>query len=499
MTDPDLGSAALSQLPNRLDTYRYSVTLLLMLAYTLNCADRTLIAIIGQPLKLDLQLSDTEFGLLVGTAFAALYAFSGIPIARLAERFNRVNILFLVMIAWSALTALCATAVGFTQLLFLRMGVGVAEAGCSPPAHSLISDYFEPRQRATALSIYSCGISLGYILSAVAGGYVAERYGWRAACIVVGLPGVVLAVLIRGVIREPPREQAPRARAASRQPSRVARELHQLAAVIRVLVLRWCVANFVLGVTIASFASQGAWAFIPAYFNRAFGLDYATIGFIAALTGGVAVGIGLMAGGLIADLLGGRNTRWYAFVPAIGLLICTPIYVGAFLQANWQMTAILLGVAGFFQYLSFGPTFGVVQNVVGARQRATATALIYVVLNVVALGGGALFTGWLIDRFAEFNFRHPPANALIGYLDALRHSSIAGGSRFRAACPGGQALAAASGAAHALCRTTLSLSSREGILITVLLYTWAAIHYLLGAIGLGSELRAAKLRDAVLA
>jgi MFS family permease len=165
------------------------VVLLLMTAYTFNAMDRSIISIVSQSMKLDLKLTDTQLGLLGGTAFALLYAFGGIPIARLAERFSRVNIITAALVAWSTLSALCGAALNYSQLLLIRVGVGVAEAGCSPPAHSLISDYFEPSRRSSALSVYSCGISIGYLLAAVGGGYVAQHWGWRAACAMAGLPG----------------------------------------------------------------------------------------------------------------------------------------------------------------------------------------------------------------------------------------------------------------------------------------------------------------------
>ncbi|MBV9620676.1 MAG: MFS transporter [Gammaproteobacteria bacterium] len=453
------GSTSAAQTPRR-----YVVTLLLMLAYTLNSADRQLLAIIAQPLKLDLRLTDTQVGLLAGTAFAALYAFGSIPLARLAERCNRVNLLCTAMLLWSALTALCGAAARFGQLLVLRTGVGIAEAGCTPPAHSIISDYFAPPERATALSLYSCGISLGYILSAMLGSYLALRYGWRVACVAVGLPGVVMAAVLKLGVPEPARTAAP-------LPSDLRAEWQQLRLVGHSLLGRWPLANFLCGVTVAAFAAQGSWAFIPSLFNRAFGLDYARVGLVAALTGGVAVGAGLLAGGPLADYLARRDVRWYAYVPALGLLLATPLFVLAFLQDAWQRSAVLLGAAGFLQYLSFGPTVGVVQNVVEPRQRATATALIYVVLNVVALGGGALFTGWLIDRFAESHLHHLRAAA-----------------SFEVLCPGGGALRPAGAA---LCRQTLAAASREGIIVTVLLYGWAALHYLLGAKGLRRCLRSA--------
>ncbi len=437
---------------------RYAVTLLLMLAYTLNSADRQLIAIIAQPLKTDLAISDTQLGLLVGAAFAALYALSGLPLARLAERVNRVNILAVVMVLWSGLTALCGTAVRFPQLLLLRMGVGVAEAGCTPAAHSILGDYFPPQERATALSIYSCGISLGYVVSALLGGYLTLHYSWRAACAVLGAAGLLLALVLKLLVREP-------ARTPLTERASLAHELRELGAVARMLLTRWPLANIVLGLTLGAFAAQGSWAFIPAFFNRAYGLDYASVGVLAGLTGGVAVGLGLAAGGPLADALGRRNVRWYAYVPALGLGIAAPLLVLAFLQRDWRVSAVLLGLGGLFQYLSFGPTLGVIQNVVGPRQRATATALVYAILNVVALGGGALFTGWLIDRFAAADFPHLPAVT----------------TAFATACPGGEALEPT---LRLQCRATLAQASREGIIMTLMLYAWAALHYALGARGL---------------
>jgi predicted MFS family arabinose efflux permease len=455
-----------------------TVILLLTLAYTLNSADRTLIAIIGQPLKVDLNLTDAQLGVLIGTAFATLYAFSGLPIARLAERFNRVIIISTALAVWSVLTALCGAAASFPQLLMLRMAVGVGEAGCTPPAHSLISDYFAPSRRSTALSIYSCGISFGYMLSAVVGGYAASHYGWRTACLVVGLPGIGVALLLRGLIKEPPRGHSRvLADSSPAMPSSrpaFADELKEVMQTARTLFLKRPIANMLVGLIVASFAAQGSYAFVPAYFSRAFGLDYATIGIISAVTGGAMVGLGLAAGGVLTDALGARDAKWYALVPAGGLILALPLYVLAFLQADWRVSAILLGAAGFFQYFSFGPTVGVVQNVIDSRRRATATALVYILLTVICLGFGPPSTGWLIDHLAELNF------------SALRLDGS-----FKLICSSGKAAAAASAVLRQACESTLALSSRQGIIATVLLYAWAAVHYLVGAIGLSKEMRGA--------
>ena len=466
--------------------YKRSVILLLTLAYTLNSADRTLIAIIGQPLKVDLNLTDAQLGVLIGTAFATLYAFSGLPIARLAERFNRVIIISTALAVWSALTALCGTAANFTQLLMLRMAVGVGEAGCTPPAHSLISDYFAAPRRSTALSIYSCGISFGYMLSAVVGGYAASHYGWRTACLMVGLPGIGVALLLRWLIKDPPRGHSDKLTNSTTTPfptelrpavpaRRIgfAVELEEVMQTARTLFLKRPIANMLVGLIVASFAAQGSYAFVPAYFSRAFGLGYATIGLISAITGGAMVGLGLAAGGVVTDALSARDAKWYALVPAGGLIIAMPLYMPlAFLQADWRMSALLLGAAGFFQYFSFGPTVAVVQNVTDSRRRATATALVYILLTVICLGFGPPFTGWLIDHLAELNF-----------------SALKLDGSFKLICGSGKASAAASAVLRQACESTLALSSRQGIIATVLLYAWAAVHYLVGAIGLSKEMR----------
>jgi len=440
--------------------YERRVLLVLTVAYAFNAMDRGIISIIGQAMKVDLALSDTQFGLLSGTAFAALYAFGGIPIARLAERFNRVNIIAIAMVVWSSLTAVCGLAGNFTQLLLSRAGVGIAEAGCTPPAHSLISDYFEPSRRTSALSVYSSGISVGYIVAALAGGYVAEHYGWRAACAIVGLPGVVLAIVLKLVVREPERSEAgpnralatrvgtstaaasPASAAAATgvgaaaelartvtaagvgvaggilRPARtrpMAGEISEMLAVARTLVRDRRAFHMILGVTVGGFANYAFYGFAPLYFNRAFGLSYSTTGVIAALTGGIAVGVGIVAGGYLTDRLGRRHPRAYALIPALGTLLAIPFYLLTAVSSDWHLATVFLAVAGFLQYTSLGPTFGVVQNSVGSHRRATATALLYIFLNVVSLGGGPLFTGWIIDRSGTLGASLP---------DATRHGLL---------------------------------------------------------------------------
>jgi predicted MFS family arabinose efflux permease len=451
--------------------YRRLVVLLLASAYTFNSMDRSIISILGPSIKADLKLTDTQLGLLGGSAFAVLYGLGGLPIARLAERVSRVNIMTVALLVWSGLTALCATAASFGQLLLIRVGVGVAEAGCSPPAHSLISDYVEPARRASALSAYTCGISVGYILAAGVGGYIAQHAGWRMACAAAGLPGVLTALLIKMLVREPVRGGLDQG-VASRELPRfsVRHEIAELKAVAAALLLDRPILHMVAGLTLGAFAAYGFYYFIPAFFRREYQLEPAAAGFVSALSGGAAVGIGILTGGTLADRLARVSPRWYALVPAVGGAISLPLYAGALLAPGWKSAAGVLSLAGFFWYASLGPTFGVVQNVVDASRRATATAFLYICLSMIALGLGPLFVGWVIDRFAEASF------------------AAAGLGSFREICPGGAASPGAGPSVQGACRSALGSATRRGLLISVAFFGWAVWHYYRAAAGIGKSL-----------
>ena len=504
MTSTSTAPSQSERAPVFSDGYKTAVLSLLVLVYTLNFIDRTIIATIGQAIKVDLKLTDTQLGLLGGFSFAVLYTLLGIPIARLAERRNRVSIIALAMVVWSGFTAACGLAASFTQLLALRVGVGVGEAGCSPPAHSLISDYYEPKRRASALSIYSFGIPLGSMIGAVAGGWLAKTWGWRVAFMVVGLPGLIMAILVKLVIREPPRGHSDpperpslsedvTAHAAPARSSWLTAELKELASVGKSLFGNWPVLNMMLGVTLASFAGYGVGAFSAPYFNRAFGLDYAMVGLIFGLIGGFSSGVGTLAGGFITDRASRWGAKWYSLTPAIGLAIATPIYIFAYSLHDWRAAALILLVPGIFHYTYLGPTFGVVQNVVETRQRATATALMFFVLNFIGLGGGPVFTGWITDVLAQFGLLHPGNHSLGAALAGLlRGEGFAGPGApdFARLCPGGVAPAGAAAAAATLCKATLVTASRQGIIVTTFFYAWGAFHYVLGAFGLAARLQA---------
>jgi MFS family permease len=493
------GAAPAGRGPAFSGAYKTLVLGFLLAAYTFNFIDRTIIATIGQAIKVDLKITDTQLGLLGGLSFAVLYTLLGLPIARLAERWNRVSIISLALVVWSGFTVACGLAGNFLSLLAMRVGVGVGEAGCSPPSHSLISDYFEPKRRASALSIYAFGIPLGAMIGAVAGGWLAKSYGWRIAFMVVGAPGLILALLLKLLVKEPPRGHADPARRVSDEPGRAAQgpfgrlmlhEVKELGSVTISLFSHWPVANMILGLTMASFAGYGVGQFYAAYFIRAFGLDYATVGLVFGLIGGFSSGVGTLAGGFISDWASRHNARWYALTPAIGLTIAAPIYVLAYRAPDWRIAALILLIPGIFHYTYLGPTFGIVQNVVETRRRATASAVMLLFVNIIALGGGPLFTGWMIDRLAQFYFTHHDQRHILPALGGLFGHPPRPDAVFATQCPGGAAPRGAAGGLAGACHGALVIATRQGIVVTIVFYLWGAAHYLLGSFGLARRLAA---------
>jgi len=486
--------------------YKRVVLATLTLVYALNFIDRTIIGIIGQPMKESLGITDNQLGLLGGLAFALLYTILGVPIARLAERFSRVNIMAICIALWSAFTALCGVAPNFAVMLAMRVGVGIGEAGCSPPAHSLISDYYEPKRRASALSVYAFGIPVGGMLGAVLGGLIAQYLNWRMAFFIVGAPGVLVALALKLLVKEPPRghsdiearpvlpedvtveeESAAPARSFADE---IAYEIRELSAVAWRIFGTWGFLNMALGVMLASFAGYGAGAFSSPYFIRTFGLGLALVGGLFGVIGGVSSGAGTLVGGFVTDWLSKRSAAWYALIPGFGLAIALPIYLLAFTRTNWTTAAWILLLPGIFQYTYLGPTFGVIQNAVDTRRRATATAVLFLFLNLIALGGGPPFTGWLIDQFAQFNFTHPGSHSILATLPKLAHGEAAG-TLFSDLCPGGVPKKGAAAALTAACKPTLVRATQEGLIVVFFFYGWGALHYFLAALTLAKDLKKA--------
>ena len=446
------------------ENYKTGVLIMLVLAYTCNFIDRTIIYTIGQAIKVDLKLTDTELGLLGGLAFAIFYTLLGIPIARLADRSHRVNIIAGAIALWSAFTAACGLAANFVQLLLLRMGVGVGEAGLSPPAHSLISDYYEPERRGFALSIYGLGIPFGTMLGAIMGGWIADQFSWRAAFLVVGLPGLIIAIAIKVFMKEPPRGYS-EGLAALEAAHRTA-QTPPLGAVIRRLFGNWGVFHLIAGCTLVSLAAYGTATYAQAYYIRQFHVTYTQVGLVFGLVVGSSTAIGTLLGGWLADRKGSSDARWYPLIPAIGVAVSLPFHVLAFTAESWSQAIWLLFLPGVFYFMYVGPSWALVQNVVPGPMRATAAALLLFIVNIIGMGIGPPISGWMIDTFS--------AQIL----------SAHGGGVLAQMCPGGIGFEGSSAEIDALCRASVAQGTRWGILATLVFFLWGALHYFASALTL---------------
>ncbi len=463
--DAALGAGA----DNQVLAGRATMLGMLLLIYTSNFIDRTILATLAQAIKIDLGITDAQLGLLQGLAFALFYTALGIPLARLSEHVNRVSLISICLAIWSVMTALCGAAQSFLQLFLLRVGVGIGEAGCTPPAHSLISDLYGPEKRATALAIYSIGIPLGMMIGAVSGGWLTDAFNWRVAMVVVGLPGLVLALVFRIIAREPKRG------GAEAMPFEDSDKTPSISETAKHLFGNPAFFHITVGATLVGFVGYGTGTFAQAYFIRMFDLSYAQVGLAFGLIGGFSAGVGTLLGGVLSDWAGRRQRAWYAILPGVGLLIATPAYIFAFTRNDWMAAVWLMLLPGLFHYAYIGPTLGVMHNLATPRMRATATALFFVAVNLIGLGLGPYATGLVIDFIVELMF------------------SGAGFENFVTACPGGVAPADASTVLTQACASASALGTRYGIVVILLIFVWAAFHYFWAARHMGRSLQRAPL------
>jgi MFS family permease len=360
---------------------------------------------------------------MTGLAFAIFYTVLGIPIARLADRASRVNIITVALVVWSGMTALCGVAQNFTQMLAARIGVGAGEAGCSPPAHSLIADYFPPEKRASALSIYALGIPIGSILGLLAGGWVAEFYGWRMAFFIVGLPGIALAVIFKLSIREPLRGMS------DVSPSSGPQEQLPLGPTIRTLLSNRTMAHMAMGGALTAFVGYGLGQWLPAFFIRTHGLGVGETATYFGLVLGVASAIGTFLGGAIADRWAVRDRRAYAWLPAAGVLVSFPFFVVGLLLNQPYVAIAVLVTPYLLNSLWLGPAFGTIQNLAPTRMRALASALLLFILNIIGLGFGPFLVGVFSDLlsgvFGEESLRYSILFATFAYFWAGTHFLLA--------------------------------------------------------------------------
>lgn len=406
IADQALGAAPVLQ-PLSKGYRRYALWMLLII-YTLNFLDRQIVNIIAEPIKQDLGLADWQLGMMTGLMFAVFYTVLGIPLARLAEKANRPMIIGVSVGLWSFFTALCGFAQNFWQLALARVGVGIGEAGCSPPAHSLITDYVPKEKRASAIAFYSIGTPLGTLIGLAMGGLIADAYGWRVAFLVAGAPGVLIALLTIFTLPEPRKQLTADMRArAGAGPS--------LGAAAKVLMTKRTFWFIAFAAAIKAFIGYGHAPFTASFFLRVhsqelaemaasasamLGVTIGPLGFLGlalSVVGGTAGVIGAWLGGVIADKLGARDLRAYVTVPAIAALITVPIYTVALLSPSAVIAIPLLAVNALLGTLWYGPVYATAQSIVEPRMRATCAALLLFIINLVGLGLGPLAVGIASD------------------------------------------------------------------------------------------------------
>lgn len=371
-------------------SYRNYVLVLLTLVYVFNFIDRQVLVILQESIKKELHLSDTQLGLLSGFTFAVFYVTLGIPIARMADKTNRRNTVAISLGIWSIMTATCGMARNFIQLLVARTGVGVGEAGGSPAAHAMISDYFPPKKRSTALSIYSAGIYLGVLIGFLTGGYLNQHMGWRTAFFVVGLPGLLLSALFYSTVREPKRGATDSGIMLDEKPT-MRQVLGRLYST-KTFVFLACAS------ALNVFCIYGLINWAPSFLQRLHGLKAAETGASLGLIYGIGGGIGSFAGGLFTDHFGKMDKRWYLKVPAYAIIACVPCTAGAIFLHNTSLSLACLALVACLQSVYLGPALAVAHSLVPASMRAMTSAVFFLVINLVGLGFGPLMVGFISDK-----------------------------------------------------------------------------------------------------
>jgi len=402
---------------------RYALSLLFLI-FAFNFLDRQIVNILAEPIKRDLALADWQLGVLTGLSFAAFYVALALPIARYAERADRVRLISATVVVWSAFTAACSLAGNFLQLLLARIGVGIGEAGCTPASHSLITDYVSRDRRASSLAYFSLGIPVGSLLGLTLGGFLADSHGWRTAFLAAGLPGLLLGALAFTTLPEP-------RRARSTAGSTV--HHHGLADAVREIGSKRALHWMTVGTALTAFIGFGQQAFYGSFFLRAHaaGLETlceqirhtlqvsigptALVGVLLGLILGIFGAIGTWLGGALADRTARRDARAYAVIPALALVAGTPFFVLAMLTASTTGAFLLVTIPALCGTLWYGPVFASVQSLVRPHTRATAAAVLLLVTNLVGLGLGPLVVGVLSDGFAR----------TLGAADGVRWALVA--------------------------------------------------------------------------
>mgnify|MGYP002700114850 CR=1 FL=1 len=371
--------------------YRRYVLFLLTIVYAFNFIDRQILVVLQESIKVDMDLNDAQLGLLTGFAFAIFYVSVGIPIARLADSGNRRNIVAASVAVWSGMTALSGFTQNYFQLLLARIGVGVGEAGGSPPSHSILSDYYPAKERGRAMAIYSMGVYIGILVGYGIGGWVNQHYGWRMAFFAVGIPGLLIALLVKFTIREPIRGLAD-----GNTKKETVTFKHTLSSLWRLHSFRF----FTVGAGLTAFVSYGVGNFLPSFLVRSHGFTPIEVGTSLMLTTGVGGALGTFIGGYLADKYGQRDMRWYLWVPAIPAIFGPALIISSMFVSDSNMALVLLFFATVLGALYLGPVIAITHTLVSPSMRAMASAILFFILNLIGLGLGPLTVGLISDALS---------------------------------------------------------------------------------------------------
>jgi len=401
MSTGNAAAGAAPAAPYRTPAYSWVVLCMLMFIYIFNFLDRQLMSILIEPIKEEMGFTDSQMGLMTGFYFALFYTGFGVIVGFLADRTSRKFILGCGAILWSAFTALCGMAQAYPQMLAARVGVGVGEAAGAPPSYSILSDYFPPEKRGLALALFSLGVPFGQALGAGFGAALHETVGWRNAFIGIGAAGVVAAVTMLLVVREPKRG----AMDANASVSQAQAELNASEKVgfIKTFwdfmsrpVLLWTA----LGCGLCSFVGYAALGWNVSFLVRVKGINYGEVALFYALMLAVAMGLGTWISGAVVDWLAKRSKVWYALLPAAAMSLAIPFWLAYVWAPTWQMSIAILAVPTFLTIMYLPPALALVQNSVRPSQRTMSGALLLMVLNIIGLGGGPTMVGVLSDQFA---------------------------------------------------------------------------------------------------
>jgi predicted MFS family arabinose efflux permease len=370
--------------------YVLGVLLLVGLA---SWVDRQVFSIVLESMKHEMRFSDTQLGLLGGIAFGLFYAAVGLPIAAYADRLNRRNIISGAVLLWSVMTSFCGLASGFGSLFLTRMGVGIGEAGGSAPSQSLLSDYFPPEKRAFAMGVFFSHVPLGYVIAYALGAWSNVSLGWRGTFIAFGIPGLLLAMLVRLTVRELPRGYSERVRVPRAAPT--------LPEAIRYFLSRPSLRHLPMVGAAHGIGAFGAAVWMPAYFMRVHSMTVVEVGASLALIMGVVGLLGTLAGGYLSDLLVKKtgDARWYMWLPAIMLVTSIPFTILMYSSASPVVALAFYVVPALANHMLLGPVTASMQNLAGTRRRALVAAFYLFLVNLVAMGLGPFIVGALSDTF----------------------------------------------------------------------------------------------------